>query len=67
MDIQLGAEEISRHTLLKGQDVFTLAADEKLVIKKGPAGTLTTIYDDKVPNGKTWTVLVFVQITEAAV
>ena len=58
--------EVTEHTLYVGEDSFTLAADEKLVIKSGPTGAQVDHYNDKVPNNKSWVVTVFVRVVETS-
>lgn len=66
MAVDLTTEIVTHHKKMTGDDVFTLAADEKLVIKTGVAGALVDRLDERVPNGKSWTIEIFVRITEVS-
>ena len=67
MAVDLSTTNVYRHDKIVGDDSFVLAADEKLVIKSGPQSTLIDRLNEKVPNGKSWNVTVYVEITETSV
>lgn len=67
MAIDFSTTSIARHDKIVGDDEFTLAADEKLVVKIGPASAMVDILNEKVPNNKSWAVTVFVEIIETSV
>ena len=67
MAVDLSTTNVYRHDKIVGDDTFTLAADEKLVVKIGPASAMVDILNEKVPNNKSWEVTVFVEIIETSV
>ncbi len=61
---------LARSTLheerLIGMDVFTLAAGDKLQVRKQVAGEITDVLPAQtVPGGKQWTVTVYIKCLES--
>jgi hypothetical protein len=65
MAIDLTEQDVASHRMLVGDDNFELAAGEKVDVRKKVGGELVDVLPTQtVPAGKSWTVSVFVRITE---
>ena len=62
MAIDLSTENVTAKNIYTGDDTFTLAAGKSLKVESSPNGE--EHYDDTVPEGKSWSVTVFLRIEE---
>ncbi len=62
MAIELNEEPVSARTLKRGDGSFTMAAGKTLKIETSPAGE--ELLEVEVPEGKQWSVSIFVSVVE---
>ena len=65
MAINLNEKVVTAKTVYDGDDAFVLAAGKTLKIESSPFGD--TFYEGAVPEGKSWSVTVYLKIEETTV